>query len=45
MDLFKKVTTISLNFNWLKPGNYFIIIQAADKTSNEIDVFSKQINL
>jgi hypothetical protein len=34
---------ISLNFDWLKSGSYFIIIQAIDKISNEIDVFSKVI--
>jgi len=43
LDLIKKDTYIFLNFNWIKSGNYFIIIQAIDKISNEIDVFSKQI--
>jgi hypothetical protein len=43
MNLFKKESHISLNFNWLKSGDYFIIIQAMDKISNEGDVFSRRI--
>ena len=45
LNLFKKETHISLNFNWLKSGSYFIIIQVIDKISNEIDVFSSAIEL
>ncbi len=45
LDLFKKETHISLNFNWLKSGRYFIIIQAMDKISQEVDVFSRNIDL
>jgi len=41
----KKETHISLNFNWLKSGNYFIIIQAMDKIANESDVLSSYIKL
>ena len=42
-NLTKKETHVSLNFNRLKSGNYFIIIQAMDKISNESDVFSGYI--
>ncbi|KKN01389.1 hypothetical protein LCGC14_1128200 [marine sediment metagenome] len=45
LNLLKKEATISLNFNQLKSGNYFIIIQVIDKISNAIDVFSRQIEL
>jgi hypothetical protein len=45
LNLFKKDTHISLNFNQLTSGSYFIIIQVIDKTSNEIDVFSSAIEL
>ncbi len=45
LNLFKKETFISLNFNQLKSGSYFIIIQVIDKISNEIDVFSSAIEL
>ena len=45
LNLLKKEAHISLNFNQLKSGNYFILIQVIDKISNEIDVFSKQIEL
>jgi hypothetical protein len=45
LNLLKKEAHISLNFSQLKSGNYFILIQVIDKISNEIDVFSKQIEL
>ena len=45
LNLFKKETFISLNFNQLTSGSYFIIIQVIDKISNEIDVFSSAIEL
>lgn len=45
LNLLKKEAHLSLNFNQLKSGNYFILIQVIDKISNEIDVFSKQIEL
>ncbi len=45
LNLFKKDTHISLNFRQLKSGSYFIIIQAVDKISQEIDVFSSAIDL
>lgn len=43
LNFTKKETHVSLNFNWLKSGNYFIIIQAMDKIANESDVFSAYI--
>lgn len=43
LNLFKKEATISLDFNWLKSGSYFLIIQAVDKVSSEVDVFSRAI--
>ncbi len=43
LNLIKKETFISLNFNWLKSGSYFIIIQVIDKVSQETDVFSRDI--
>ena len=45
LNLFKKETFISLNFNQLTSGSYFIIIQVIDKISNEIDIFSSAIEL
>jgi len=45
LDLFKKETHISLNFNQLNTGNYFIIIQAVDRITNKSDVFSGLIKL
>ncbi|MDH7513396.1 MAG: hypothetical protein QHH14_10675 [Clostridiales bacterium] len=45
LDLFKDETHISLNFNRLKPGTYFIIIQAVDRVSNQSDVYSGLIKL
>jgi len=34
---------ISLDFEFLERGRYFIIIQAVDLIANEVDVFTKQI--
>jgi len=45
LNLFKKETFISLNFNQLTSGSYLIIIQVMDKISNEIDIFSSAIEL
>jgi len=45
LSLIKKETNISLNFNRLQSGYYFIIIQAVDRIANEIDVFSSTIKL
>jgi hypothetical protein len=45
LDLLKAEVQISLNFGKEKPGPYYMIIQAIDKISNELDVFSKQIEL
>jgi len=45
LNLTKKETHISLNFNQLKSGSYFIIIQAFDRVSQETDVFSRDIKL
>jgi hypothetical protein len=45
LDLVQKETQISLRFPQLKPGNYFIIIQAVDKVANQTDVYSGMITL
>jgi hypothetical protein len=45
LDLIKKETHISLNFGQLKPGDYFVIIQAFDRLANEQDVYSGMIRL
>jgi len=45
LSLLKKETHISLNFNWLKSGSYFIIIQVTDRISQETDVLSSDIKL
>jgi hypothetical protein len=45
LNIIEKDIYISLNFGMLKSGRYFIIIQALDKISNEIDVFSSNIEL
>jgi VWFA-related protein len=45
LDLVKKETHISLNFPQLKPGTYFIIIQAIDRVANRADVYSGMIRL
>jgi hypothetical protein len=45
LDLIKKETKISLNFPQLKPGTYFIIIQAIDRLASRTDVYSGLIRL
>lgn len=45
LTIFNKETHISLNLNQLRPGQYFIIIQAIDKVNQEVDVYSGVINL
>ncbi len=45
LQLIKDQTHISIPFTKLKSGSYFIIIQAFDKLTNRIDVFSRQIKL
>jgi hypothetical protein len=45
LNLIDEEINISLNFNWLESGSYFIIIQAVDKISQEVDVFSSTITL
>ena len=41
----KEETQVSLNFDWLKPGTYFIIIQVVDRVANQSDVDSGMIKL
>jgi hypothetical protein len=43
LQLIKDQTHISIPFNQLKSGSYFIIIQVVDKITNSVDVFSRQI--
>jgi len=43
LSLVKQETHISIPFNQLERGSYFIIIQAVDKITNHSDVFSRQI--
>ena len=45
LDLIKKETKISLNFNRLGRGEFFIIIRAIDKLTNQSDVYSGRIKL
>lgn len=45
LNILEVDTHVSLNFDWLKSGSYFIIIQAIDKISNDVDVFSRVIEL
>jgi hypothetical protein len=45
LDVFKDETRISLNFGWLNPGNYFIVIEAVDMVANQTDVYSGLIKL
>ena len=45
LNIIDKELNISLNFDWLESGSYFIIIQAIDKISQEVDVFSSTITL
>jgi len=43
LQLIKDQTHISIPFNKLKSGSYFIIIQVVDRITNRMDVFSRQI--
>lgn len=45
LSLIKKDTHISLNISQMEPGSYFVIIQAVDRITNEIDVYSSYIKL
>ncbi len=45
LQLIKDQTHISIPFNQLKSGPYFIIIQVIDKLTSRVDVFSRQIKL
>ena len=45
LSLIKKETNISLKFDMLKSGSYFIIIQVTDRISQETDVLSGDIKL
>jgi hypothetical protein len=45
LELIKDEITISLNFSNLRPGSYFIIIEAYDKISGAKDVLSRSIEL
>jgi hypothetical protein len=45
LELVQKETHISLHFPQLKPGDYFLIIQAVDKVANQTDVYSGMIKL
>lgn len=45
LSLIKDETTISIPFNQLRSGSYFIIIQVVDRITNEIDVYSGAIKL
>ncbi|MFP4081774.1 MAG: hypothetical protein ACLFVG_03340 [Candidatus Aminicenantes bacterium] len=45
MSLTKEKAHISLNLNRVKSGTYFLILEAADKISEETDVFSREIEL
>jgi hypothetical protein len=45
LQLIKDETHISIPFNQLKSGPYFIIIQVVDRITNKMDVFSSQIKL
>jgi hypothetical protein len=45
LDLIKKETKISLSFNQLKSGSYFIIISVFDRVASKSDVYSGLIKL
>ncbi len=45
LDVFKDETRISLNFGWLNPGNYFIVVEAVDMVAKQTDVYSGLIKL
>lgn len=43
LDLTKEETHISLDFDWVRPGVYFIVIQAIDRMANEMDVYTSLV--
>ncbi len=45
LDLIKKETKISLSFNQLKSGSYFIVISVFDRVASKGDVYSGLIKL
>jgi len=45
LSLNKKETHISLNISQMGPGSYFVIIQAVDRITNEIDIYSSYIKI
>ena len=45
LDLVKEETNISLNFNHMKSGKYFIVITAFDRMANKTDLYSELIEL
>lgn len=45
LSIIEKDTHISLNISQMEPGNYFIIIQAVDRITNEMDIYSSYIRL
>jgi hypothetical protein len=45
LQLIKEQTHISIPFNQIKTGSYFIIIQVIDRITNKVDVFSKLIKI
>jgi hypothetical protein len=45
MDVMKQEVRIVLNLGKLRPGVYFLIIDALDKNANEKDVVSRIIEL
>ena len=45
LELTKETTRISLNFENLEPGNYFLIIEAVDLVSGATDVYNGNIRL
>lgn len=45
LDLVKEETNITLNFNHLKSGRYFIVITAFDRVANKTDLYSELIEL
>ena len=45
LDLVKEETNISLNFNHMKSGKYFIVITAFDRVANKTDLYSELIEL
>lgn len=45
LELTKETTRISLNFEKLEPGDYFLIIEAVDLVSGMMDVYNGNIRL